>query len=244
MDEAIQCDAFSGFFYLAGRYLKRVKSELKTPTMNANKEQEMFWSAFWYELNRPISEPFTSWVERNDPHALGTNCARYEILIKHAAASGMQPSILKLPKTARPLESTGAKFIRTILGYQLSPFNVAETDYLYNAVVELVSIHVEKNKLIQRIKDTRALWKSIPDLWVEFYPIRRKREKDRVSGTKKTVEKKILRPGKPWELPTVMPFEKRAIKEVYGQPWEELNKVLYMVDEQGRQVPQPIPSSL
>jgi hypothetical protein len=40
----------------------------------------------------------------------------------------------------------------------------------------------------------------------------------------------VVRPGKPWSLPSVCQFEKPAIKEIYGGPWEDLDKILFELD--------------
>jgi len=91
--------------------------------------------------------------------------------------------------------------------------------------------------LTERVANIEDFCMSRSSLWTDFYP--------RITVTEGTGKKakkvsKAVKPGKPWSLPSVCPFERAAIREVYGHPWEELDALLFE-DDNGKRKPKAPP---
>lgn len=80
-----------------------------------SRAKNLFWSAFFYELQRSEDIKFSDFVNDDDSHSQGVNAARQEILLAYLGGKGLPDSLVKYPKNLKTL-GVGKKLIRQVIG--------------------------------------------------------------------------------------------------------------------------------
>jgi len=102
--------------------------------MSGSQQKNLFWSAFWYEISRPVEQTFSGFLNDKSSHAYGINAARYEILLHMLAKEKLPDKLVKYPKNGSPVIGVDRKkYLRGVIGESFG-VNIEEADRFYDII--------------------------------------------------------------------------------------------------------------